>query len=391
MRLTMRILYTNFHAGNGGGHVTYVLALARGLAADHDITIASPAGSPLLAYAAHVPNVRTAAIDFKPRARTFVGQLVRLRRLISKHRFDIIHVNGSADHRQVMLATCGMKRPPSIVFTKHNDYPVRSFGNCLRGWFATTHSIAVSDYVARLLADSPYRRATVVKHGVDTQRSYHPELGASAEQRRIALLGAEGARRIVLGSVGGTGSHKGWQDLIDALSLLPAHERERFSVLLAGDLPNAEQLDHVARQGLTGQVHFTGIIHDAEYVLGCSDVAFVLSHKETLSYACRESMAAGLPVLVSAAGGLTENVDDGVNGWVVPVRNPVAIARVLRRILETPEALPEMGRAAREKSVSEFGLDAFLMSTCAVYHLASRAAPVVQTTDTAVRAAVRLR
>jgi glycosyltransferase involved in cell wall biosynthesis len=169
------------------------------------------------------------------------------------------------------------------------------------------------------------------------------------------------------------------------------HERERFSVLLAGDLPDAEQLEHVRRRGLQEQVRFTGIIVDAEQVLGCSDVGFVLSHKETLSYACRESMAAGLPVIVSAAGGLTENVDDGINGWVVPVRNPVAISRVLRQILDAPESVVAMGRAARQKSVREFGLEAFLASTCAVYQLASETAPVVQTTDPSVRAAVRLR
>jgi hypothetical protein len=47
MPLIMKILYTNFHSASGGGHVTYILALARGLAAEHDVTIASPLGSDL--------------------------------------------------------------------------------------------------------------------------------------------------------------------------------------------------------------------------------------------------------------------------------------------------------------------------------------------------------
>ena len=41
----MKILYTNFHAGNGGGHVTYIINLAKALSKDHQITVAAPATS----------------------------------------------------------------------------------------------------------------------------------------------------------------------------------------------------------------------------------------------------------------------------------------------------------------------------------------------------------
>ncbi|MFY2628161.1 glycosyltransferase family 1 protein, partial [Achromobacter dolens] len=53
----MRILYTNFHANNGGGHVTYIINLARALAAEHQITVAAPATSRLYRYAKAIPGV----------------------------------------------------------------------------------------------------------------------------------------------------------------------------------------------------------------------------------------------------------------------------------------------------------------------------------------------
>ena len=43
----MKILYTNFHGGNGGGHVTYIINRAKALSKDHQITIAAPATSRL--------------------------------------------------------------------------------------------------------------------------------------------------------------------------------------------------------------------------------------------------------------------------------------------------------------------------------------------------------
>ena len=72
------------------------------------------------------------------------------------------------------------------------------------------------------------------------------------------------------------------------------------------------------------------------------------SRLETISFACREMMAMGLPVVVSDVGGLPENVEDGVDGWVVPACAPTAVSEVLREALREPEALEVMGEAARQ-------------------------------------------
>ena len=52
----LKLLYTNFHAGSGGGHTTYVRELARMLGSRHEIHVAAPAGSRLLAEAAKLPG-----------------------------------------------------------------------------------------------------------------------------------------------------------------------------------------------------------------------------------------------------------------------------------------------------------------------------------------------
>ena len=373
----MNILYTNFHTKNGGGHTSYIIALAKELVGQHTVSVATPAGSELFERVQQIAGVNVLSFDFKPRAQHVLSSLWRLRRTVRQGRIDVVHVNGSADHRQVMLATAFMLRRPAIVFTKHNDHRVNSFGNWLRALFGTHHSIAVSDYVASLMKRSAYRAVTVVKHGVSSQEGHHPALGArwqSSRDARLAVRAADSLPPIVLGSTAGTGPHKGWLTLAQALALLPSAQRSRFAVLLAGEVPPAQALSELDALNVSAQFHFTGHINDKNVVLGCSDLAFVLSQKETLSYACREAMSAALPVLIADSGGLPENLDNGVEGWIVPSRDAGAVASVLRGILADPACLGRMGEAARTRSVERFGMQRFVEDTQSVYAVAIAAA-----------------
>jgi len=112
---------------------------------------------------------------------------------------------------------------------------------------------------------------------------------------------------------------------------------------------------------------FPGLLDDVRDALACCHVGFVLSYREALSYACREVMSLGLPALVSNAGGLPENVRDGEDGWIVPVRDVSAIARVLNAMLQDPSRVSIMGAAARRSAVDHFGLDDFARATENVY------------------------
>ncbi|MBU9185949.1 glycosyltransferase family 4 protein [Burkholderia multivorans] len=369
----MKILYTNFHGGNGGGHDTYIYHLAASLGRQYRVAVASPAGSRLSRMVDTLPGVRIVDMQFKPGWRTFVPELLRLRRLIAQSAFDVIHVNGSADHRQVMLALAGWRGRPPVVFTKHNTYAAGSVGNFLRARLATDCTIAVSDYVRRMLErQSPYGDITVIKHGV--RQPSHALGDAEIRRLRVRYFGEDGADAIVLGSVAGTAEHKGWNDLVIALARLSPALRARFRVMLAGDWPSPEQRAFVERSGVGELVAFVGPTDRTHDVLAACDVSFVLSYHESLSYACREAMSMGRAVIVTAVGGLPENVSDRVDGWIVPPRSPDAVAAVLLQIAARPEQLIQMGHAARAKSEREFGFQQFIDETTSVYRTLVRKA-----------------
>lgn len=368
----MKLLLTNFHDGDGGGHTTYLLALARGLRARHEIHLALPPSSRAFREAQALDGVRAHAQPFPNGLKQWAAQRAArktLRALLERERFDLVHVNGSADHRLVMSALRGMNPRPKLVWTKHNSKPVRGLGHWWRAR-RTDLAIAVSEATRRELLATSYARCApvTVRNGIDTAHFAPMPADAIAEARARWLGDAASNAPLLLGSNAGTAEYKGWMDLIEALATLPDAERAKLHVLLCGKPPSEASRARIDALGLTTQVHFAGMLSDVRPAIAAIDVGFVLSYGvETISFACREMMAMGKPILVSDYAGLPENIDPGVDGWVVKTRDIAAIAQALRTILERSASLPSMGEAAREKAVREFDLSHFVDGTDAAY------------------------
>lgn len=364
----MKLLFTDIHQHNGGGHVTYILGLLDALRHNHQVTLAAPATSRLYRYASQLDGVTVVPGAYTSRILTLTAEVARLRRYLAQQQFDLVHVNASADHRHVMLARLGLSKPPKIVWTKHNLHPLSSFGHKLRARYGTDGAIAVSDFVRQVLLDSPYGKLPLytIRHGIDLNR-FQVANSDEKQRQRLRFLGPLADDVLVLGSTGGTDFDKGWLDLVAAVATLPPADQQRIRLLVAGDLPNDDRRQMIARHGLTENVVFPGLVDDVRDVLAACDAGFVLSHHEALSYACRESLACGLPTLISNAGGLPENLEHGIEGWIVPVRDTQAIADVLKNVLAQPQILPSMGQAARLRSQRLFSMQDFVQNTLDVY------------------------
>jgi glycosyltransferase involved in cell wall biosynthesis len=69
-------------------------------------------------------------------------------------------------------------------------------------------------------------------------------------------------------------------------------------------------------------------------------------------------MASGLPVVTTAVNGLAEAVVDGVTGFVVPERDPAALAAAIGRVIADPALAGDLGRRGRRRAVERFSLRA---------------------------------
>lgn len=130
----------------------------------------------------------------------------------------------------------------------------------------------------------------------------------------------------------------------------------RFQVLGPFDPhPDAITREQVDTWQEEGVIEYLGVTKDVRpYLAKCS--AFVLPsyYREGLPRTALEALATGRPIITTDAPGCREAVADGVNGWLVPPRDPVALAKAMMRLLDTPDAITTMGRASAELAQRRF-------------------------------------
>jgi glycosyltransferase involved in cell wall biosynthesis len=110
-----------------------------------------------------------------------------------------------------------------------------------------------------------------------------------------------------------------------------------------------------------------------------ADVLAMPSVEEGLGTSVLDAMSVGVPVVASRAGGLPEMVRDGVEGWLVPARDPAALAQALARVLSDPAERARLSAAARRRVDEAFHVDRMVDETIAVYEDALRERAAVET------------
>ncbi|MBE0487017.1 glycosyltransferase family 4 protein [Marinobacter sp.] len=162
-------------------------------------------------------------------------------------------------------------------------------------------------------------------------------------------------RSFVICCIGRDRPGKGFASLIAAMELLRAELN--IHLLLVGDLEkNAKLKEQVARLPESGRVRFAGFRTDAPQVAGACDALVLPSESEGLPRVVIEAMAYGRPVVVTRAGGMPELVRNEVEGVVIPVRDPQALANALIHLASNPDRCREMGGQGQKRIRQAFNV-----------------------------------
>lgn len=163
---------------------------------------------------------------------------------------------------------------------------------------------------------------------------------------------------------------KGLDQVIEALPAVAAALPDVL-LLLVGDGEQRGRLERLARRrGVAGRVRFTGFVPLDQlpaYFDLCDLFVNATIRRNGYDLTMLEAMACGKVVVSSDVGSTPTLIRDGVDGLLVPVGNPRALAERVVAALRSPERLREMGRRAREKARSGFDLDAMVEGTLGVY------------------------
>lgn len=200
----------------------------------------------------------------------------------------------------------------------------------------------------------PWRRARValVPNGIALGAPPGPRDRLEA-RRRLAL----GQDDLAVGVVARLWPVKGVDVLLHALALL-APRLPRLRCLVFGDGPEAPRLERLAAGlGVAGRLTFAGHRTDVRELLPALDVACLPSLSEAYPLAAMEAMAAAVPVVASACGGLPELVSSGRDGLLVPPGDARALAAAIAGLLADPALRGRMGAAGRTRAERAFGVE----------------------------------
>jgi glycosyltransferase involved in cell wall biosynthesis len=161
---------------------------------------------------------------------------------------------------------------------------------------------------------------------------------------------------------------KGHRYLLDAIPDVP-----NASFIFAGEGPERNALEAQSRAlDISERVVFLGARSDVPALLQSCDVFVLPSLYEGLPLAVLEAMASRKPVVATRIGGTDEAVVDGETGFLVPARNPPALAAALNALLEDPDRARAMGAAGRVRVERRFSSKRIAAGVAAVYEEALR-------------------
>ena len=295
--------------------------------------------------------------------------------LIRQHNVQILHTYGYYAGLYARLAAI-MARPEVIISTEVGIHaPGTMFGNPVYSTIDRCLSPLTTGYIANAKAVKdhmtktkglPEKKVHVVYAGLDLDRFKISSSANSSESFPSADMKSSANRVGILARLDPIKNHHMFLHAIP--HIIDVHPDTQF--LIIGDGPLRNDLEQLTDGlGLIDTVTFTGTIKGEELIrlVARLDVSVLTSKREGCSTTILETMALGIPNVVTAVGGNPELVIDGQTGFLVQSGDPAALATAVNRLLADDKLRQEMGKAAQKRVVENFSVSRLVRETTAVY------------------------
>jgi glycosyltransferase involved in cell wall biosynthesis len=289
----------------------------------------------------------------------------RIRKLIKKFNYDIIHSHTSHAHMLAFLASPGRNSPRLV--TRRVDFSIfrHSFLKLsgIKYRFMADYYIAISHKIKNVMVDDGIsdQRIFVVHSGIDPQR-----FRQATGDHLLSEFDIRADEKVVV-NVGHLAGHKGQEYLVRAIPhVLAKLPKTRFFIVGKGEL--MDDLKAIASSlGLEQALVLTGFRNDVGSFYKVADLFVMSSVDEGLGTAVLDAMALGKPVVATRAGGLPEIVHDGKTGRLVAPADPSALAEGIIEMLTHTELASTMANQGRAEVQKFFTIEAMVDGNIEVY------------------------
>ncbi len=294
---------------------------------------------------------------------TFKGSydwnLIRLiRKLIRTHNIDIVHTHLSRMNSYGFVGS--WFTPATNVMNIHGLGEFSNFlGRVYYNLFGNLSGkiVAVSQNLAdRFLKETMVRRSkmTVIPNGIDLDR-FNRDIDRANVLKRF---GIPADSKLVL-AVGNIRAIKGYEFLIESFARVANIEPAALLMICGNDYFDYKRnlIPLVKQLNLSERVMFMDFVTAIESLYAAADVYALTSISEGFSLTTVEAMASSAAVVSTDCVGPKEIIDNGVDGVIVPGRDPDQFGREILDLLRDPERRLQMGQAARRKVEEKYSLD----------------------------------
>lgn len=298
---------------------------------------------------------------------TVLKMIPAVAKILRQEKADIVHARSRVP---AIIGYYAARRTGNVFITTcHGYYSKRmlSFSGVM-GWGKFV--IAISQVIAKHMMDNfgvPYRRIRLIYRGVDLDKFKYRQPEESPK------------REFVIGIIGRLSPIKGHTYFLRAVSKA-IKSVPRLKGLIVGDAPpekakyKQELEDLVRRLGLSKYVEFLGRRSDIPEILSRLDVlVLATTTQEGFGRVIIEAFAAGVPVVATSVGGVTEIIRDGDNGLLVPPGDSQAMGEAIVRLLKDRQLSGELAQRARKDAEEKYTLDKMVNDTVKVYEEALEA------------------
>ena len=277
--------------------------------------------------------------------------LWRFERVLRRFRPDVVHTHLGAIH--YALPSLALRRRVVKIHTLHSTaerealLPIMNRLAFLLGF----RPIAIADAVAASMR-SVYgiRDPLIIPNGIPVSTYERPDVPRDLWRRREGVADSD----FVFVSVGRLSEQKNHALLLRAFAAIST-EVPRALLLIAGEGHLRDDLDRAAHSlGVAARVRLLGLRKDVPSLLKASDVFVLSSDVEGNPLCVMEAMAAGLPVVGTAVGGVPELIEDGYSGWLVKKGDADALACAMLGAARDPVLADRVGRAASSRARERF-------------------------------------